>query len=87
MFLTKITKFSIEITGDPHNLIRFHKWFIHELHYFLFHIQNEMEKSFQSQFRFLALTEFSDLKMAVLKRYSNFVSCNSGLKSYLWFQI
>ena len=24
MFLTKITKFSIEITGDPHNLIRFH---------------------------------------------------------------
>lgn len=25
MFLTTIMKFSIEITGDPHNLIRFHK--------------------------------------------------------------
>ena len=35
----------------------------------------------------MILTEFYDFKMAVIKWYLNFVLCNFGLKSYLWFQI
>ena len=34
----------------------------------------------------LVLTEFCDFKVAVIKWWLNFMSCNFGLKSYLWFQ-
>ena len=32
-------------------------------------------------------TEFWDFKMDIIKPYLDFMSCNFGLKTYLWFQI
>ena len=36
--------------------------------------------------KILHLSEFWTFKMDVIKWYSNFVSCNFGLNSHIWFQ-
>ena len=61
------------------------KWVVMGFPFTLF-LTNRLLKQYTKSLKITAI-KLCDFKMDLIKWQLNFVSCNFGLKSYLWFQI
>jgi len=70
---------------SSHDIVLYAKWHVKAFPVPLFST-NRLLEQIHKNLKFKAM-KLSDFKMDLIKWQSNFLSCNFGLKSYLWFQI